>query len=96
MCVNTRRLDWLRHVGRPVAIGAMVLLCAAEFSTAVADIPGFKTAEEMIPMRDGVKLHTLIFTPEGLQGKLPILFLADALRHRRPGDVAPIEPQGTG
>ena len=26
-------------------------------------------------MRDGVKLHTLIFSPEGLQGKLPILFL---------------------
>ena len=26
-------------------------------------------------MRDGVKLHTLIFSPEGRQGTLPILFL---------------------
>ena len=29
----------------------------------------------MIPMRDGVKLHTLIFSPEGIQGTLPILLL---------------------
>ena len=29
----------------------------------------------MVPMRDGVKLHTLVFSPKGAQGTLPILFL---------------------
>jgi putative CocE/NonD family hydrolase len=29
----------------------------------------------MIPMRDGAKLHTLIYSPKGAQGALPILFL---------------------
>lgn len=30
--------------------------------------------EVMIPMRDGVKLHTKIFVPTDQRGKLPILF----------------------
>ena len=48
--------------------------------------PGFKSAEEMIPMRDGVKLHTLIFSPEGLAGQVADPVLANALRDRRPGE----------
>ena len=28
----------------------------------------------MIPMRDGVKLHTIIYTPKSRSGPLPILF----------------------
>ena len=39
------------------------------------EVPGFESTEAMIPMRDGVKLHTLIFSPRGAQGNLPILFL---------------------
>ena len=33
----------------------------------------FKIREEMVPMRDGVKLYTLILTPKTSEGSLPIL-----------------------
>jgi uncharacterized protein len=33
----------------------------------------FDLSEVMIPMRDGVALHTVIFTPQGRSGPLPIL-----------------------
>jgi uncharacterized protein len=35
----------------------------------------FSTSEAMIPMRDGVKLHTRIFRPKDQQQDLPIIFL---------------------
>jgi putative CocE/NonD family hydrolase len=35
---------------------------------------GFDKIEQMIPMRDGVKLHTIIYTPKSRSGPLPILF----------------------
>ena len=35
---------------------------------------GFEKSEQMIPMRDGVKLHTIIYTPKSHSGSLPILF----------------------
>jgi putative CocE/NonD family hydrolase len=38
-----------------------------------ADSP-FTVEEAMIPMRDGVKLHTVILRPKGQTGPLPILF----------------------
>jgi uncharacterized protein len=34
----------------------------------------FDRAEVMIPMRDGVRLHTEIYTPKGIKEPLPILF----------------------
>jgi putative CocE/NonD family hydrolase len=34
----------------------------------------FSKSEVMIPMRDGVKLHTTVFTPNDHMGSLPILF----------------------
>ena len=34
----------------------------------------FEKSEVMIPVRDGVKLHTVIFTPKDRTGPLPILF----------------------
>ena len=58
-----------------LALAAVVICDAPPYSRAFADTPGFKSTEEMIPMRDGVRLHTLICSPEGLQGKLPILLL---------------------
>src|SRR5213594_263398 len=33
----------------------------------------FTVSEEKVPMRDGVKLFTLILTPKGARGPLPIL-----------------------
>src|SRR5207253_9790297 len=41
---------------------------------ASAGKPIFKLAEVMIPMRDGVKLQTVILTPLDQHGPLPILF----------------------
>src|SRR6478735_4378218 len=35
---------------------------------------GFEKSEQMIPMRDGVKLHTIIYAPKSHSGSLPILF----------------------
>jgi len=35
---------------------------------------GFDKTEQMIPMRDGVKLHTIIYTPKSHREPLPILF----------------------
>jgi uncharacterized protein len=35
---------------------------------------GFEKIEQMVPMRDGVKLHTIIYAPKSLRDSLPILF----------------------
>src|SRR5205814_7402137 len=35
---------------------------------------GFDKIEQMIPMRDGVKLHTIIYAPKSHRDSLPILF----------------------
>jgi putative CocE/NonD family hydrolase len=44
-------------------------------SGAPVEVPGFEALEAMIPMRDGVKLHTRMFSPKGARGGLPVLFL---------------------
>ena len=35
---------------------------------------GFEKIEQMIPMRDGVKLHTIIYAPKSPRDSLPIIF----------------------
>jgi uncharacterized protein len=35
---------------------------------------GFDKIEQMVPMRDGVKLHTIIYSPKSSRDPLPILF----------------------
>jgi hypothetical protein len=40
---------------------------------AMAIAPVFDKTEVQIPMRDGVKLHTLVYIPHALKNKLPIL-----------------------
>src|SRR5436309_10493837 len=35
---------------------------------------GFEKIEQMVPMRDGVKLHTIIYAPKSHRDPLPILF----------------------
>ncbi len=54
---------------------AVVWFLIQPVAAAPAEVPGFETTEAMVPMRDGVKLHTLVFTPRNAQGALPILFL---------------------
>ena len=38
-------------------------------------IPSFDKTEVMVPMRDGVKLHTNVFVPRGFAGNLPIIMI---------------------
>jgi putative CocE/NonD family hydrolase len=45
----------------------------APAAPAKAAAPAFDKTEVMVPMRDGVRLHTLIFKPRGVTGDLPIL-----------------------
>ncbi|MGZ8843916.1 MAG: CocE/NonD family hydrolase, partial [Pyrinomonadaceae bacterium] len=48
-------------------------ICSQE--TQPPDPPvGFEKIEQMIPMRDGVKLHTIIYKPKSHREPLPILF----------------------
>src|SRR5262245_8140521 len=53
------------------------LLAVLVQAQAPVSVPGFTRTEVMIPMRDGVKLHTVIEAPQGA-AKLPILL------HRTP------------
>jgi putative CocE/NonD family hydrolase len=55
---------------RAVKLALCILLACAQ--ALAADL--FEKSEVMIPMRDGVKLHTVIFTPKDRSGPLPILF----------------------
>ena len=65
---------------RPIAPFLRVLVALAIFA-AIAPLaaqPGeapFTRTEVMIPMRDGVRLHTFIYVPTRMGEKLPILFL---------------------
>ncbi len=54
---------------------AVVWFSIQGVAAAPVEVPGFETTEAMVPMRDGVKLHTLVFTPRNARGALPILFL---------------------
>ncbi|MGZ3998960.1 MAG: CocE/NonD family hydrolase, partial [Flavisolibacter sp.] len=51
-----------------------LLLFSFSFSFAIAqNISAYDKQEVMIPMRDGIKLHTVIFTPKNAEGKFPFL-----------------------
>jgi uncharacterized protein len=53
-------------------LGLFVALAAA--GSAMAQESVFEKRDAMIPARDGVKLHTVIFMPRNAAGPLPILF----------------------
>ena len=55
---------------RPTIIAALLIIAAS----APAQSPVFTYQQVMIPMRDGVRLQTVILTPVGRSGPLPILF----------------------
>ncbi len=56
----------------PTLLG-IVLLGVASLSR--ADSHGYDKTEVMIPVRDGVKLHTLVYKPDKQNGPLPIILL---------------------
>src|SRR5215831_20508541 len=63
----------IRALITPTIIFLFPLLLHAQ--TNPPDPPeGFEKIEQMVPMRDGVKLHTIIYTPKSHTGPLPILF----------------------
>ncbi len=57
------------------ALGAIALtITCVRPSCAQSDTGRYAMQDVMIPMRDGVKLHTLIFTPKNASKPLPIMF----------------------
>ena len=72
---------------RPVVLSVPRLVIAAAIlvaplaraqepgSEGAPPIPTFDKTETMVPMRDGVKLHTNIFVPRGFAGNLPIIMI---------------------
>jgi putative CocE/NonD family hydrolase len=60
---------------RPTLLLAPLLLAAIAAAQNSPDQPAqFIRTEAMVPMRDGVRLHTVLFTPKDAKEKLPILF----------------------
>ena len=67
-------------VGRALAAGLLALAASgasgrAAEAEAVSPDGRFRVSDAMIPMRDGVRLHTKIFAPKEASGPLPILLL---------------------
>ena len=54
---------------------AVLLLATFAPVNAQDEQPLFTRTEAMIPMRDGVRLHTRVYTPSRATEKLPILLL---------------------
>ncbi len=57
----------------PLLLVGLVLAPVARAQQPADSLPPFDRVEAMIPMRDGVQLHTLIFVPKGIAESLPIL-----------------------
>src|SRR6059058_6247985 len=60
---------------------------------------GFDKIEQMVPMRDGVKLHTIIYAPKSHRDPLPILFNRtpygiDNIYRGFPGSLAELIDEG--
>ena len=74
---------------RLVAIIVVGLLGAVEpdlrAQTTAADIrAAYTKAEHMVPMRDGVKLFTIVYTPKDTSVRCPFMLHPNAVQHRRP------------
>ncbi len=58
-----------------VAAVAIMPAMASSQTPTPSPMPAYDKHEVMIPMRDGVKLHTIIHVPPGVSGDLPIMFV---------------------
>jgi len=56
-----------------LALAAPALRAQAAADTAASAALGYRRSEVMIPMRDGVKLHTVLYAPRARSAPLPIL-----------------------
>ena len=66
------RCSELSHVMGLLRLGAVVL---GLVGIARADVPGYEKSEFMVSMRDGVRLHTLVYRPVKQEGSLPIMLM---------------------
>ena len=64
----------LRSTMRLIALIFLLPLLLHAQTTPPDPPAGFDKIEQMIAMRDGVKLHTIIYAPKSRSGPLPILF----------------------
>src|SRR5215831_4310598 len=66
----------MHHSVRLLALSVVLCVARPAFLAAQekAD-PRFERTEAMVPMRDGVKLYTLLYVPKDAKGPLPIIFI---------------------
>ncbi len=60
---------------RSLPLACLLLLAVPPAARAQDAGERFNRTEAMVPMRDGVRLHTAVYTPKGPHGPLPILLL---------------------
>ena len=58
-----------------IALVMLPCLARAQQIEGSKPVPVFDKTEVMVPVRDGVKLHTTVFVPRGFAGNLPILMV---------------------
>ena len=78
-----------------VAVAAVAIVVAAR-QPPPSPADAFTVRDEMIPMRDGVKLYTRIFTPKRPAGAAALRLPPHALRHRRRRRIVRPLLQGAG
>src|SRR5436190_10206570 len=87
--VELERMEWRKPVRSTVVLAVLAgLLAIPGQAQEPARQPIFKLQEVMIPMRDGVKLQTVILTPAEQHGTAPHSFSAHALRRSRKSATA--------
>jgi len=83
-----------------ILVAFCLALCVFAQQPQQTDAPaGFNKIEQMVPMRDGVKLHTIIFAPKNQSGPLPIIFNRtpygiDGIYRAFPGSLAELIDEG--
>jgi uncharacterized protein len=65
----------MRPLARLFAVTAILFFAGPALRAQEKKAPTFDQVEEMVPMRDGVKLFTMIHIPTDGKGTLPIIFL---------------------
>src|SRR5262249_44609980 len=65
--------NYVRSIARCLALSLLLAVCGRAQEPAAK--PPFKFQEVMIPMRDGIRLQTVILIPVDQKGALPILLL---------------------
>lgn len=63
------------NLTRLIALAVILLARPASLVAQEKSDSRFERIEAMVPMRDGVKLHTLLYVPKETKGPLPIIFI---------------------